>query len=285
MNDKLFYTILGIVGTILLNLVLNVIGNLVTPDRKRIADLIRDWWARSSQKRAKQRIQVLKGDLEEVNHFAENPNLLSMYLWQSMFAVIGLLCVVGASFLVLNNPGWIGFWYTFFSTIVRSVVISVFYAVAAMVLMGVFIRSRKYVDFIDRVHHYDSYRTAVEQQIAELQEEVKGPLDVSGVWKGVFHDGQSGVLNIEQDGNSLQAVLTTDCLHLGRDDVYQEKLSGTISGKQVALAGESVSIVKGGEVCYELDRFDLTLSSDEKSLTGTASDAQGKHGAEFHRDT
>jgi hypothetical protein len=67
MEKGLLYVILGAVGIKLLDLIINVIGNLITPDRKRLADGIRDWWARQSDKRAKKRIEELEKRLETLS--------------------------------------------------------------------------------------------------------------------------------------------------------------------------------------------------------------------------
>jgi hypothetical protein len=205
-----------------------------------------------------------------ISKYATNQSLLSLYFGELAFKIlkdfsVAALCFIG----IIVRP-----FSEFFLLVVA--------AISMIMLSRVFLSCDKAMRLSIQVRSYDLLKVSIEQQMAELQEKISGAFDVSGTWKGNFCAGQQGVLKVTQDGNNLQAILTTDCLHLGIDEVYQEELSGTIKGRQVILAGESVSSAQE-EISYELDDFELTLSIDGKKLTGTVLDKDGVNGAEFLR--
>jgi len=66
--------------------------------------------------------------------------------------------------------------------------------------------------------------------------------------------------------------------------IVQETLAGSVREKVVNLTGVSYSYVKqGGSSSYSLERFDLRISDDNKSLVGKALLRHGERELKFVR--
>jgi hypothetical protein len=153
MEDKMLYAILGAIGTVMFNLLLNIIGNLITPDRKHLADWVRDWWAHRSDKQARKRIKELWENLKVLSEYAEDQRLLSLYVWRTAFemlTIFSLVAMIALCFLFLEADRLLGL-------------------MAFALLAKAYVVCGNTERVLRRVRRYDSYKVEIERQIAELQ--------------------------------------------------------------------------------------------------------------------
>ena len=72
---------LGVFGT----LVLSIIANLITPDRKSIINLYKNWQARRSFVKAQKRILELEKQLELVRNNRNSKELFQSFMLKQLF--------------------------------------------------------------------------------------------------------------------------------------------------------------------------------------------------------
>lgn len=166
----------AIVGAVL-TIGLNVLANLITPDRERLVDRVRNWWAGQSSKRARKRIQELEEELKTLSNYVENPQLLSVYFWRTIFRVLPLLGT--ALFLAI----WLAPEATLlaqagmmFSLYAAPILLPIIVLLAAMICW-----CEKPAALALRISSYDLYTQRIRQQIAKLQGKISGALEVFGI--------------------------------------------------------------------------------------------------------
>lgn len=101
-------------------------------------------------------------------------------------------------------------------------------------------------------------------------------INVEGTWVGELDDGKyqhEGKIHIKQNGKAIEGTLIAN--KVNKDDTdeneteFKEHFTGKIQGRNIILKGEQLEFLEKGDAFdYELDCFELTLSSDEKMMTG-----------------
>jgi len=105
--------------------------------------------------------------------------------------------------------------------------------------------------------------------------------DISGEWELVenyAHGRTTGKALLTQEGNEISGIMT---IHDKPDNadgfVVEERISGLVNGKSVALTGTSYKLMKGEVNEYYLDQWQGTIK-DADTILGNSSDFIGTGG-------
>lgn len=96
--------------------------------------------------------------------------------------------------------------------------------------------------------------------------------EIYGVWGGSFKvnpRSYEGVINISQKNEELSGIMTITYFTEDVVTVVQESFTGRVNENSVTLTGVNYTFLrKGSATTYDLDNFDLILSSDRQAMEG-----------------
>ncbi len=123
-----------------------------------------------------------------------------------------------------------------------------------------------------------------------IRKEESPQVNFSGVWNGTWisiqkeREHKAMLVIPPNHGSHFTAPMTVTYERLELQTIVQETLAGDVHDSRLSLTGVNfIYVEKGSSSSYSLDSFNLALSNDAQSLSGTALLRHGTRDVQFYR--